>query len=120
MLRIMTILAGLLTLAKGAHQQWAKLTITNRATKDEGLSVALIDFHMKWGHFYSCSDDKKKKVATPSYIDIPFGQAAQLCTTGARFATSGTEGNLHLVALDKELGKIVYNATVSWDSPYFK
>ena len=46
--------ASLSVVVRGAHQQWVKLTVTNRIDDDQDIVVALSNFNLKWGHFYDC------------------------------------------------------------------
>lgn len=85
----------------------------------------LSGFKTKWGHFYDCGDEKRKKVEYSEqghFIEIPNGQSVHVCSTGAKLAPTGVQGEFQLTALaeidDFSEDKVpVYEAKIKWDSP---
>jgi hypothetical protein len=63
---------------------------------------------MKWGHFYDCKDEERRKKVRPPPISedqdqgwlnrvvIPSGKTIHVCATGAKLSPTGVEGSMYL------------------------
>lgn len=60
-LGVLTLLLGS-TVVEASHQQWVKISITNDVDKAQELFVGLSEFNLKWGHFYDCKDEQRRKI----------------------------------------------------------
>lgn len=62
--------------------------------------MQLSGLHLKWGHFYDCLDEKRKKVeyAANYTFTIGEGEELHLCSTGAKLAPTGVDGEMILTA----------------------
>lgn len=62
--------------------------------------MQLSDFTLKWGHFYDCLDEKRKKVefSADHTISVEAGETLHLCSTGAKLTPTGVNGELSLFA----------------------
>ena len=62
--------------------------------------MQISELQLKWGHVYDCQDEKRKKVeyhANQTFIIGP-GKVLHLCTTGAKHAPTGVDGEMILSA----------------------
>jgi hypothetical protein len=64
------------------------------------VKLQLSDFKLKWGHFYDCLDEKRKKLefTADHTILVEAGETLHLCSTGAKLSPTGVNGELSLSA----------------------
>jgi Aegerolysin len=125
----------LIPFSHSAHQQWVKLSISNNVEPDQELYLALSDFGLKWGHFYDCKDEKRRKIEMPKNhpILIESGSTLQICATGAKMAPSGVEGEMLMMGFIKNTEntewstgsatygeRLIFKAGIYFDSPFVR
>lgn len=94
--------------------------------------MQLSDFKLKWGHFYDCLDEKRKKLefSAQHVISVEPGETLNLCSTGAKLSPTGVNGELSFSATLmeapedyeqlKDLTPEIFSAMIKWDSPVTK
>lgn len=124
----LTLALALLSLTPilGAHQQWVKLSLSNKIPSDQPVALSLANITLKWGHFYVCSDEKRQRIPAPTHLDLPNMNpnepltTIQLCMTGAKFSPTGVEGSMKVSVVNVDSKQEIYRAAVKWDSPAMK